>query len=219
MNVIAIVIGTLVGVKLGVKVQKRHTKIVMRILGLVTLILGAQMLLEFRGAVPIIAVIVGGVIGHFLRIDARVNSFIARFSKSDNLAGKGFVTASVLFCVGPMSIIGPLEDGLRGNPGILLTKSGLDGVSSLIFGATFGIGVILSAVLVLILQGSITVFAGYASSVLTKSITADLTATGGALVLLIALTLLGFEKLKVENLLPALLFAAIFSAFLPRFPF
>jgi uncharacterized membrane protein YqgA involved in biofilm formation len=213
-NVIAIIIGTLLGVKLSHRVNRTYTKATMRVLGIVTIILGVQMLMMFRGVFsPIAAVVLGGVIGQLLHIDKKIASAVGRFSDS-NKSGKGFIAASVLFCIGPMSIIGSLEDGLRGNPSILLTKSGLDGVSSVVFGATFGIGVIFSALAVLALQGSITVLSSYAINFLTDSVISDLTATGGVLVLVIAANLLGIEKIKAENLLPSLLLAVLFSVFL-----
>lgn len=217
-NTVAIIIGTLLGVALGIRVQKKYVKIVMKILGIITIFLGVQMLIEFRGLLaPFASLTFGGLAGYLLRIDRAINSFVVRFSRN-NLGGRGFVTASVLFCVGPMSIVGSLEDGLRSNPSILLTKSGLDGISSVIFGATFGISVIFSAVLVFALQGSITIMSSYASASLTQYMMGNLTATGGVLVLMIAANLLGYERVKVENLLPSLFLVAMISNFLPNLP-
>jgi len=210
-NTSAIIVGTFLGVSLGARIQQRYVKIVMRLLGLVTIVLGVQMITEFSNVVaPIISLLVGSALGYFIHIDRAISNFVYNFSKHGQ-SGKGFVTASVLFCVGPMSIVGSLEDGLRNNPNILLTKAGLDGVSSIALGATFGIGVIFSALLVFGLQGSLTLVSSYASIVLTQQLIGNLTATGGALVLAIATNLLGFGK-KVENLLPSLLIITIFSS-------
>jgi len=208
----AIIIGTLLGVSLGARIPQRCVKIIMRLLGLVTIVLGVQMLAEFSSVfAPILSLLIGSALGYFIHIDKTISNFVSRFSKHGQ-GGKGFVAASVLFCVGPMSIVGSLEDGLRNNPSILLTKAGLDGVSSVALGATFGIGVIFSALLVFALQGSITLVSSYASVFLTQQLLGNLTATGGALVLAIAANLLGFQKVKVENLLPSLVTIAILSS-------
>lgn len=210
-NAIAIIVGTLVGASLGAKIQERYSRIVMRFLGLVTMFLGVQMLAGFSNIiVPILSLLGGSALGYSLHIDRAINNFVSKLSKHGQ-GGRGFIVASVLFCVGPMSIIGSLEDGLHNNPSILLTKAGLDGVSSVALSATFGISVMLSALLVFLLQGSITLASTYASSFLTHQLVSNLTTTGGALVLVIAANLLGFDKLKVENLLPSLLMVAILS--------
>jgi uncharacterized membrane protein YqgA involved in biofilm formation len=210
-NAIAIIIGTLLGASLGAKLQQRYVKIIMRLLGVITLILGVQMLAGFSSiVVPILSLLNGGAMGYSLHIDKAVTNFVSKFSKNGQ-GGRGFVAASVLFCVGPMSIVGSLEDGLHSNPSILLTKAGLDGVSSVVLSATFGIGVMLSALLVFALQGSITLASSQASSFLTQQLMSNLTTTGGSLVLVIAANLLGFDKFKVENLLPSLLIVTILS--------
>ena len=129
--VIAIIVGTLLGVKLSHRVNRTRTRAIIRILGIVAVILGVQMLMMFRGVFsPIAAIILGDVIGQLLHIDKMIALVAGTFSNSKRRAN-GIIAASVLFCVGPMSTIGSLEDGLRGNPGILLTKSGLEGCDRL----------------------------------------------------------------------------------------
>ncbi len=211
-NVVAVTIGTLLGVSLGAMTQQRYVKVIMRLLGLAAVILGVQILAEFSSIVgPMLSLPIGSALGYFMYIDKALGSFVAKFSKYGQRV-KGFVTTSVLFCVGPMSMIGSLEDLLHNNPNILFTKAGLDGVSSVALGATFRIGAIFSALLVLALQGSITLVSSYAAAFLTQHLRGNLTATGGALVLAIACSLLGFERVRVGNLLPSLLIVTILSS-------
>lgn len=163
-NVVAVTSGTLLEVSLGAMIQQRYVKVIMRLLGLAAVILGVQMLREFSSIfAPMLSLPIGSALGYFKYIDKALGSFVAKFSKHGQ-GVKGFVTASVLFCVGPMSMIGSLEDGLHNNPNILFTKAGLDGVSSVALGATFRIGAIFSALLVLAPQGSIPLVSSYAAA-------------------------------------------------------
>lgn len=218
-NVAAIVLGTLFGLLLRQKLPQRITVILTQGLGLVTALIGAKMMLATENIlIVLVSVVVGGAVGELIQIEGRLDSFGAgierRFSRQRGTFAKAFVTSSLLYCVGPIAILGALQDGLRGDYSILLTKSGLDGIASLAFASTLGIGVLFSALPVLAYQGSITIAASLLEPYLTTPIVNVMTATGGLLILGIALNILRVTKIKVGNLLPAILVAAILAALL-----
>ena len=163
----------------------------------------------------IICIAVGALIGEIIDIDKRLNNlgdYIEKkinSKKNDKKADKisiseGFVTSSLLFCVGAMAVVGSLESGLQGNHTTLFAKSVLDGVSSIIFTSSLGIGVMLSSVAILVYQGSITLLAGCLSSVLTDSVISNMSAIGSLLIMGLGTNMLGASKIKVANLLPAI---------------
>lgn len=218
-NVAAIVLGTLFGLLLRQKLPQRITVILTQGLGLVTALIGAKMMLATENIlIVLVSVVVGGAVGELIQIEGRLDSFGAgierRFSRQRGTFAKAFVTSSLLYCVGPIAILGALQDGLRGDYSILLTKSGLDGIASLAFASTLGIGVLFSALPVLAYQGSITIAGSLLEPYLTTPIVNVMTATGGLLILGIALNILRVTKIKVGNLLPAILVAAILAALL-----
>jgi uncharacterized membrane protein YqgA involved in biofilm formation len=216
-NVAAIIIGTLIGFVLKQRLPERMTSIVMQGLGLVTALIGLKMMITTQNAlIVLVSIIIGGVLGELLRIEERLDRLgarvEARFSKEHGTFAKAFVTSSLLYCVGPMAIVGALQDGLRGDYSVLLTKSVMDAIASVAFASTLGIGVLFSALPVAAYQGSITIGASLLEPYLTSSIVTEMTATGGLLILGIAMNLLQITKIRVGNLLPAILLAAIMSA-------
>jgi len=219
-NVAAIAIGTLIGLALKQRLPERITSIVMQGLGLVTALIGVKMIIVTENVlVVLVSIVVGGVFGELLHIEARLDSFgakvEAKFSREKGTFAKAFITSSLLYCVGPMAILGALQDGLRGDYSILLTKSGLDGVASVAFASTLGVGVLFSAIPLALYQGGITVGASMLEPFLSSSIVNAMTATGGLLILGIALNILQVTKIRVGNLLPAILIAAALASLLP----
>lgn len=218
-NVAAIVVGTLIGLVLKQRLPERMSTIAIQALGLVTALVGLKMMLTTQNVlIVLVSMVLGGVLGELLRIEARLDSFGRRvenkFSKEGGTFAKAFVTSTLLYCVGPMAIVGALQDGLLGDYSILLTKSGLDGIASVAFASTLGIGVLFSTLPVAAYQGGITIGASLLEPYLTSSIVNEMTATGGLLILGIAMNMLQVTKIRVGNLLPAILVAAILSAFI-----
>jgi len=216
-NVVAIAIGTLIGFMLKQRLPERINSIAMQGLGLVTALIGLKMMITTQNAlIVLVSIVIGGVLGELLRIEDRLDRLGARveviFSKERGTFAKAFVTSTLLYCVGPMAIVGALQDGLRGDYSILLTKSGLDGIASVAFASTLGIGVLFSMLPVAAYQGGITIGASLLEPYLTSSMINEMTATGGLLILGIAMNLLQITKIRVGNLLPAILFAAVLSA-------
>lgn len=226
-NVAAVIGGTLAGTLLGDRLPGRVRETVMHALGLVVLVVGMDGALAAfrpplstltRGSVLIVlgSVLVGGIVGELLRIEDRLNSLgdtlKRRFAgEHDHQARftEGFVVASIVFCVGPMAILGSIENGLTGDYQLLAIKSLLDGFAALAFASALGWGVGFSVIPVLVYQGTIALGASAIGDVFTPEIVAGLTATGGILILGIGLRLLDLKQVRVGNLLPALLLAPV----------
>ena len=216
-NVAAIAFGTLIGLMLRQRLPERINSIAIQGLGLVTALIGIKMMITTENIlIVLVSAVIGGMLGEILRIETRLDAFgvrvEAKLSKEGGTFAKAFVTSSLLYCVGPMAIVGALQDGLRGDFSILLTKSGLDGIASVAFASTLGIGVLFSTLPVAAYQGGITIAASTLEPYLSSSIVNEMTATGGLLILGIALNILQVTKIKVGNLLPAILVAAIVSS-------
>ena len=210
-NVAAICAGALVGRYAGRFIPNRIRQTVMAGLGLTVLLIGLQLALKSKQPMIVIgSLILGGVFGELLQIEARLESFglwlQGRFVGAGNIA-EGFVAASLLYCVGAMAIMGALQDGLNGTPTILYAKAALDGVASIALASTLGIGVLFSALSVAIYQGVITVAAESAKSLLTDTVVLEMNAVGGLLIVAIGLDLIGIKRLPVGNMLPAVFVA------------
>ena len=218
-NVIAIFLGCSVGFILKSKFPERIGKIIMQAIGLASLLIGAQMALKTNNILLVIfSLVIGGVIGEIIGIEEGLERFGERVKlkfKSNDTSERfveGFVTASLLYCVGSMAIMGALKEGLSGNPDILYAKSLLDGVTSIAFTAAMGIGVLFSAIPVFLYQGGITLLARLIKDFLSSEIINEMTAVGGILILGIGFGLLEIKKIKIGNLLPAILVAAFLTA-------
>ena len=221
-NALAVLVGSALGVLLRRRIPKGMDEILMQGLGLATLGIGMQMALGTRNVVVVIlSMAIGGVLGHVLGIEAgleRLGTWAqARLGAHEegNTFARAFVTSSLLFCVGPLTILGAFQGGLGQPPVLLYTKSMLDGVSSVAIGATLGSGVFLSAGTILVYQGALTLLASLAQTVMTPEVTREFTATGGLLVLGVGITLLGLRPIRVGNLLPALLVVVLLTSLLP----
>ena len=209
--------GTLVGVAIGRRLPGGIQERVLAGLGLVTLVLGVDNALHWRDTNPIIvigAVLLGGLVGEALGIERwlqRLGDYAqSRFSRGPHSrVSEGFVTASLLFCVGPLTVVGSIQDGLTGDYSTLASKALLDGFAAIAFASTLGWGVGLAAVTVLVVQGGISLGAGLFDSILSQGseALAALVSAGGILIIGISLKLLGLKDVKVGNFLPALVLA------------
>lgn len=208
-NCATIVFGALLGLLLGNRLTPNLRTIVFQGLGLCVFVIGVQMALDSANILVVIfSILIGGIIGELIGIEAlldKTGEALKRLLRSGNgTFTQGFVNATMLFCIGSMAILGPLEEGLRGDRSILMTKSLLDGFAAMAFAAAMGTGVIFSALPVLLLQGLITIFAVYLQAVLSPDMILELKATGGILIMGISLNMLELTKIRLSNLLPAL---------------
>src|SRR6056297_314616 len=220
-NVIAIIIGSILGFLVKGKLPERFQNIVIQGISLAVLIIGLQMALSVESTkgtlVVIFSLVIGGIIGEVLKVESRLEGFgekiQKRFGSDDGLFVQGFVQSSLIYCVGAMAIMGAIQDGLNNDPSILFTKSLLDGTASVAFSATFGIGVLFSSIPVLIYQGSISLLSAWAQRFLNQDVIAMMTATGGLLIMAIGLNMLLSVKIKIGNLLPSIFVAIIIAQF------
>ena len=216
-NGIAIIVGSIIGIVLKSGFIKAKSKAIMGALGLSTLIIGFQGVINYANVLLlIVALALGVLIGEFLKLEDHINHFAfaleKRFAKgSDSSFAQGFVTASILFGVGAMAIVGSLESGLRQNETILYTKSLLDFISSIVFASTYGWGVLFSAFVIVIYQGTITLLSTFVAPVMTDMMITDISAVGSALIIAIGLNMLEMTKLKLANFLPAIVVMIVLS--------
>ncbi len=222
-NVAAVLVGGGIGTLVGAKLPERMRQTAMQAIGIVTLLVGVSNFLEYSNPlVPLVSVVLGLVAGELLNIDAALKRFgdylEKRFSRGESPVSRAFVTTSLLFCVGPLTVIGSLEDGLTGDYELLALKSALDFITALTFASVLGWGVLLSAGTVLIVQGSLTLGAGFLKPVVTDAMISAATATGGVLIVGLGLMLLELKEVRVANMLPALLFAPLLVAAAPLWP-
>lgn len=219
-NAIAIIVGCLLGLLIHRGLKEKYKKIMMQAIGLSVILIGATIALgglldpDSEAVLFIISLVIGGIIGEMLAIDKALDRFGAmlqdKFGSEENNIAQGFITASLIFCVGTMAIIGSLESGLRGNHDMLFAKSILDGVTSMVLATTLGIGVIFSAAAVFVYQGAIIVFAGFLEPFLTGQVIREISIIGGILILSIGLGMLEIKKIKTINLLPAVVIPVIY---------
>ena len=220
-NALAILAGGAVGLLLKNGIPKKIADTVMSGVGLAVLYIGISGSLEgSKTLVAILSIVVGGALGAWINIDGGLNRFgeavQKKFSKKEeegNTFAEGFVTCSILFCVGAMAVVGSLQSGLTGNHETLFAKSLLDGISSMIYTAALGPGVLLSAVPVFIYQGAITLLAGVLSPLLAEDVIREISCVGSILIIGIGLNLLKVTKLKIANYIPAILFPLLFCRF------
>jgi uncharacterized protein len=217
-NVGAILLGTLVGELVGGRLTEGLQRRILHGLGLVVLVIGIDNALAWRGTNPLFVlggVLLGGLAGEALGIEDRLQALgdraQERLSRGDrhSTVSEGFFTASLVFCVGALAVVGSIQDGLTGDHDTLYTKALLDGFASVALAASLGWGVALSAISVLVYQGALTLGAGLFDTILTPGSDAllSMTSAGGILIIGLSLKLLDLEDVKVGNFLPALVFA------------
>ena len=218
-NAGAVVAGSAAGLLIHNRLPKRVTGIVFQAIGLFTLILGVQMALKTNNLlIMIFSLVLGAIAGELLGIDAGVRRFgdwlRRRLGSRHGNFSEGFVTAFLLYCMGSMTVLGAIEDGLGGSPDLLLAKSVLDGFSSIALAAGLGIGVMFSALPLLLYQGGLTLAAGSLQHVLSDPVINEVTAVGGVVLLGLGVSILEIREIRVLNLLPSLLVAGVLAALL-----
>lgn len=213
-NSIAIVIGGILGIILKKGIKEDYKTSIMDGLSLTVVIIGIMGAIASENIIlALVSIVIGAIIGEAIGIEKKLdnigNKLQSKFGKGDSNFSKGFVTASLIYCVGAMAIIGALESGM-GNHQTLFAKSILDGITSVLFASTFGIGVIFSAIPVFIYQGGITLLASSLKNLLIPEIINEMSAIGGILIMAIGINNLGIKKIKVGNLLPAIFVPIIY---------
>lgn len=221
-NSIVVIIGCLIGIIFKGKLKENITDTIMSGLGLCILYIGISGSLKGENTLLIIiCIVIGALIGELIDIDNWINRLgkvienqVNKGVKNNISITEGFVTASLLFCVGAMAIVGSLESGLRGNYDTLFAKSIIDGVTAIILTSTLGIGVIFSAITIFLYQGTITLGAGILANALNDVVINNMTAVGSLLIIGIGLNVLGITKIKVANLLPAVVLPILLVFFM-----
>lgn len=238
-NALAIVAGSLAGMLLkwlagrfsallpagSAALGQRLQTIVMQGVALCVLYLGISGCLSGQNSlIAIVAMVLGALLGELLDLDRRMRSLgdwvqkkterLVHTGSETPSISDGFVTASLLFCVGAMSIVGALQDGLTGDHAMLFAKSLLDGISAVVFGASLGLGVLLSAAAVFLYQGLIALLASFLAPLLGDAVIAEMTCVGSLLIVALALNMLGLTKIKVMNLVPSILLPILLCRFM-----
>lgn len=225
-NIITVLIGGMIGLVFGSRLPGRIRETVIAGLGLFTAAIGIQMFLKTENPIIVLAsLLVGGLLGEWWRIEDRlrnVGAFLERhFTHGNGGIDKGsrfirgFLTASLVFCVGPMTILGSIQDGLSGDYQLLAIKSVLDGFAALAFASTLGVGVLFSTLVILTFQGSLSLLAYQAQTWITPGMMNEMTAVGGIVLIGIAISsLLELKTIRVGNFLPALVIAPLIVAIL-----
>ena len=219
LNIAPVLIGGVIGLIFGARIPDKLKATVIAGMGLFTAAMGLQMFLKTENPLIVLgSLLIGTLLGEWWRIEDGLQTLgrvlEQRFSKADddgsNKFVRGFLTASLLFCVGPMTILGSIQDGLTGDYNLLAVKSVLDGFAALAFTSTLGVGVMFSTIIILVYQGGISLLAAQLNAIVTTSMMNELTATGGVILLGLALSsLLEIKKIRVGNMLPGLLVAPL----------
>lgn len=227
-NIATVMVGGSLGLLFGPRLPERIRQTVVAALGLFTLAVGVELYLRGvavegeRVVIPLVSLLAGGILGEWWRIEDRLQNLggwlEARFmggseqDLAENRFVRGFLTASLLFCAGPMTILGSIQDGLSGDYELLAIKSVLDGFASLALASTFGVGVLFSILVVLLYQGGLSLAAASAQAFFDPVMLAEMTVVGGILLLGLAISsLMEIKKIRVGNLLPALLLAPLLA--------
>ena len=214
-NTISIIIGSLIGLLFKGRLPEKYSQTIMHVIGLAVILIGIKTALQADAIlIVIISLAIGSFVGELLRIEDRleqIGRWIGkRLAKDSEGISKGFVSASLLYCVGAMAIIGSMESGLTGNHQTLFAKSILDGIGSVLFASTLGVGVIFSAVSVFCYQGLLTLTASSIKPFLLPEVVSQMSAVGGLLIFAIGIGLLEIKKIKIGNMLPAIFIPLIY---------
>lgn len=215
-NTGAVLVGSIIGLAAGRHIPERLKRVIMQCLGLSTLLIGAKMALSAADVLPVIGcLLAGGITGELLRIEDAIERLGARLktltrSESSTFV-EGFVTTSLLYCTGAMVIVGSIQDGTTGDATTLYIKSLLDGVASVAFASTLGLGAAFSALSVFVIQGSLTLLAAQISFLQLPAVLGAITTSGGLLITAIGLNLLQLTRIPIGNLLPSILYAALWG--------
>lgn len=227
-NCITVFVGSLIGVKLTARINEKLKEVLFICIGMISLVIGIRMCFEFTKTLyVVISLTIGGLAGYLLDIDAAIMKFggflerlVSRKKKEgDNSFAHGFLNASVLFCVGAMTIVGSIKAGVSKDYELILTKSVMDGISAVIFSAGMGIGVAFSIISILVIQGGLTILAMLVGDFIPALVISEVSGLGGIMIVMIGLNLLKLKDIKTANFLPALLIVAVLAALAPYLPF
>lgn len=219
-NAVVVIVCALLGNLLQRGFPDKLRSLMMQVLGVCIVVVGLRMVLDVDNDIVIVlSIAIGTVIGHFCQLDRRLDSLGERVKTiakvEDARFVEGFVSASLLFCVGAMAIVGSFEAGLNQNYSILFTKSVLDGIMAIVLGSTLGIGVAFSAIAVIAYQGALTLLAGLLSPLLTDLVVSYMSAAGGIMIMAIGVTTAGIKEINTVNTLPGLIVAALIGFIMP----
>ena len=210
-NTVTVLCGGVLGLVIGNRIPDRIRTIIVQVIGLTTLAIGLRDVIDTQNIVfPLVGMVFGGILGELLRIEDRLANvgelLRRRFAKqsSESSFVNGFVTATLLFCVGPLTILGAIEDASGKTPQLYIIKGTLDGFMTIIFAAVYGVGAIFSAVSVFVVQGSLTIFGTSLDSLLSDRMRLELFSAGGLAVIAIGINLLEIKKIRLGSLLPGL---------------
>lgn len=214
-NVASIIAGSLVGLLFKGRISEKYNKTIIQSISLGVILIGFKSAFQCDDFILIIiSLAIGSLVGEICKIEHRLENagewIEKKFSKKSEGFAAGFVTTTLLYCVGAMAIVGSLESGLTGNHNTLFAKSTLDGIAAIIFSSTMGIGVLFSSVSVLLYQGTITLAAGYIKPFLIPEVIAQMSSVGGLLIIGLGINMLGTHKIKVGNMLPAVFIPLIY---------
>jgi len=221
-NIATVLVGGLIGMLFGSRLPERMRNTVLSVLGLFTMVMGVQMFLTTQNSLVVLAaLLVGTMLGEWWQIEDGLerlgnrlkNRFAKTFQGQDmSRFVEGFLTASILFCIGPMTILGSIQDGLTGDYSLLAVKATLDGFAALAFASTMGIGVLFSTIVILSFQGGLSLLAVQAQTIATPMMMNEMSAAGGIILVGIALSnILNIKEIRSGNLLPALFLAPLFA--------
>lgn len=218
-NTGAIIIGSLLGYFFKNFIPEKYSDSMLKGSGLAVILIGLKLGLQGNNLnLLIISILIGTLIGEILGIESKLEklgkNLEKKFSKGKDSFATGFITCTLVYCIGSMAIVGSIQSGLTGNHEILYAKSLLDGIISITMAATLGIGVLFSSVSVFIYQGTITLLAGTLKLILTDITVNEMTAVGGVLIMAIGLNFLEIKRIKVGNMLPAVFIPIIYFLFL-----
>ena len=221
-NSLTVILGCTIGLIVKNRLTTKISNTIMNGLALCTIYIGISGALSGGNTlIMVIAIAIGGLIGEIIDIDKCLNNLgyyierkFKRNKEDDVSIAEGFISSSLLFCVGAMTIVGALESGLKGNHELLFTKSILDGISAIIFTSSLGIGVIFSSITVFIYQGLITIGAGLLAGILGTEVITNMSSVGGVIILGLGLNMIGVTKIKIANLLPSIFLPILFQIFM-----
>jgi uncharacterized protein len=214
-NTLAIIVGSLLGIVFRGGIPNKYQVTIMQAISLAVILIGLKMAFKTDAVLLVIfSLVIGSILGEFIKIEDRLENFGKRletkFAKAGDGIAKGFVVASLVYCVGSMAIVGSMESGLTGNHQTLFAKSALDGLSSIIFASTFGIGVLFSSISVFLYQGIITLTSSLMKPFLIPPVINQMSGVGGLLIMAIGFNLLEIKIIKVGNMLPAIFIPLIY---------
>ena len=215
-NSLAVLTGSLIGLAIGKFIPEKMQKTVFNCMGLFTLYVGINMTIGMKHSIAVLlSLVIGTITGEILGLEKKLNglgdALKAKFKAEGSGFTEGFVNATLLFCIGSMAVIGAFEDGLRHNPEILMTKGTMDGIISVLFAGTFGIGALFSIIPMFIYQGSLTLIGVWLEPFITQDMYANISGLGGLMIMGIGLNMLKITKLNLGDMLPGLIYVVLLT--------